>query len=171
MVRPRPDKGYTLVEMIVSISVFGIIVAIFAILAAEMRAHQQRLPINFMRHPQVSAVLSRLRRDVQDSIGGYKNQHDGYTAGKQVLIMENVLQTTGGVQQIIWDFREPGVVKRRSYNVGVAQEWVARGMPESAEFEVDAVEIPDRPYGVRIKVSDAEGRLAIDQILQPRAHD
>ena len=170
MVRRRREKGYTLVEMIVSISVFGIIVAIFALLAAEMRAHQQRLPINFMRHPQVSAVLSRMRRDVQDSKGGYERNHDGYTGSPQVLIMET-LQPTGGVQMVIWDFREPGVAKRRSYNVGVAQEWVARGLPQSASFEVGAVQIPGRPYGVRIRVTDAEGRLAIDQILQPRAHD
>ena len=170
MVSRRREKGYTLAEMVVSIGVLGIIVTIFAVLASEMRAHQKRLPINYMRHPQVSAVLSRMRRDVQDSKGGYYDSHDGYEASKHVLIMET-LQTTGGVQKIIWDFREPGVVKRRAYNVGVAQEWVARGMPESAVFEVNAVEIPRRPYGVRIQVTDAEGRLAIDQILQPRAYN
>ena len=165
MVRQR---GYTVVEMLVSVVVFGAIVAIFAILASEMRAHQQRLPVNFMRHPQVSAVLSRMRRDVQDAKGDYKNQHDGYTASPQVLIMES-LQETGGVQVIIWDFRESGVARRRSYNVGVVKEWIARGLP--AAVVIDDVDIPGRPYGVRVTASDAEGRLAIDQILQPRAHD
>ena len=171
MVRRRREQGYTLVEMIVSIAVFGIIVAIFAILTSEMRAHQKRLPINFMRNPQISGVVSRLRRDVQDSKGEYLNSHDGYDASGQVLIVKDVLQETGGVRIIIWDFSAPGVVKRREYNVGVATEWIARGLPESANFEVDAVEFSARPYGVRIKVSDAEGRLAIDQILQPRAHN
>lgn len=169
--RRRLETGYTLAEMIVSIGVFGIIVAIFAILASEMRAHQQRLPINFMRHPQMSSVLSRMRRDVQDRFGGeYKNEHDGYKLGPQVLIMQAVHET-GGVQIVVWDFREAGVVRRRSYNVGVVTEWVARGLPVSASFEIDAVEFPGRPYGTRVKVHDAEGRLAIDQILQPRAHE
>ena len=170
MVRRRGEQGYTLAEMIVSVAVFGIIVAIFAILTSEMRAHQQRQPINFMRHPQVSAVVSRMRRDVQDSKGGYLNSHDGYTLSSQVLIMEKIHET-GGVRKIVWDFRESGVARRREYNVGVATEWVARGLPVSASFDIDSVEFSGRPYGVRIKVSDAEGRLAIDQILQPRAHD
>lgn len=170
MVRRPRERGYTLLEMIVSISVFGIIVAIFAILTAEMRAHQARLPINFMSHPQVSAVVSRMRRDVQDSKGDYLNSHDGYTLSPQVLIMEKIHEN-GGVRKIVWDFRESGVARRREYNVGVATEWIARGLPASASFDIDAVEFPGRPYGVRVKVSDAEGRLAIDQILQPRAHD
>ncbi len=166
--RRREEMGYTLMEMIVSIAVFGIIVAIFAILTAEMRAHQARQPINLMRHPQVSAVVSRMRRDVQDSKGKYLDDHDGYIASPQVLIMERIHEN-GGARKVIWDFRESGVARRREYNVGVATEWVARGLP--ALFEVDAAKIPGRVYAVRIKGTDAEGRLAIDQILQPRAHD
>lgn len=170
MVSRRREKGYTLAEMVVSVAVFGVIVAIFSILAAEMRAHQARLPVNFMRHPQVSAVISRVRRDVQDSDGDYRKNHDGYTASPQVLIMER-LHETGGVRMVIWDFSEPGVARRREYNVGVVTEWVARGLPVSAKFDVDAIGFPQRPWGVRLKVEDAEGRLAIDQILQPRAHN
>lgn len=169
MVRRRVEKGYTLAEMIVSVAVFSAVVAIFSILASEMRAHQKRMPLNFMRHPQVSAVISRMRRDVQDGFGTepYRNSHDGYTMSKDVLIVESV-QPNGGVQMIVWDFREQGVAKRRSYNVGVATEWVARGLP--AGFVMTAVDLPGRPYGVRITAHDSEGRLAIDQILQPRAH-
>jgi prepilin-type N-terminal cleavage/methylation domain-containing protein len=165
----RREKGYTLAEMVVSVAVFGVIVAIFSILAAEMRAHQARLPMNFMRHPQVSAVISRVRRDVQDSKGHYENNYDGYTAAPDVLIVET-LHESGGVRMIVWDFREPGVARRRSYNVGVVTEWVARGLPASASFDVKAVGFADRPWGVRLRAHDAEGRLAIDQILQPRAH-
>lgn len=170
MVSRRRQQGYTLVEMVVAVGVFGIIVAIFAILTSEMRAHQQRLPQNFMRNPQMVSVISRLRRDVQDRYGGqYLDEHDGYKLGKQVLIMAT-LQDTGGLNQIVWDFRELGVAKRRSYNVGVATEWVARGLPPGS-VEIGAVEFSERPYGVRLKVYDEEGRLAIDQILQPRTHD
>ena len=68
MVRRR-QRGYTLIEIVVALAVFGIIVAIFSILMSEMRSHQKRLPVNFMKHPQIAAVLSRLRRAVQDAYG------------------------------------------------------------------------------------------------------
>jgi len=84
--------------------------------------------------------------------------------------LDRALGTARSVRMVIWDFSEPGVARRREYNVGVVTEWVARGLPASANFEVDAIGFPKRPWGVRLKVEDAEGRLAIDQILQPRAH-
>ena len=168
----RRERGYSLIEMVVALAVFGAIVAIFAILSAEIRDREKRMRINLMRHPQVSAVVSRMRRDVQDAHGSkpYVQEHDGYTmADSRTLIIE-VMQPNGGVQTVVWDLREKGVVRRRAYNVGVATDWFARGLPAGAEFDLDAVDIPGRPYGVRLKMTDAGGKLAIDQILQPRAH-
>jgi hypothetical protein len=125
-----------------------------------------------MRHPQVSAVLSRMRRDIQDAYGStpYIDEHDGYTMDDPRVLIVEVQQPNGGVQQVVWDLREKGVVRRRAYNVGVATDWFARGLPADAEFDLDAVDIQGRPYGVRLKIKDGGGRLAIDQILQPRAH-
>ena len=72
---------------------------------------------------------------------------------------------------MIWDFSKPGEVLRRSYNVGVKTDWVARGVPPEFAVEIEAVKFAGRPYGVRIVAKDQEGRVAIDQILQPRAHE
>jgi hypothetical protein len=137
-----------------------------------MRSHQQRLPFNFMKNPQISNVLSRLRRDVMDAHGPqpYANTHDGYTMGPKTLIIRTI-RPTGGVETVVWDFTTPGIVKRRSYNVGVATEWMARGIPPEFNVQLDAVEIEGRPWGVLVRGSDEEGRIAIEQILQPRAHD
>lgn len=170
MVRRRRERGYSVIEMVISLAVFGAIIAIFAILSAEIRDRQKRMPMNLMRHPQVSAVISRMRRDVQDAAGTgpYMKSHDGYTMDSKTLIVV-VQQPNGGVQEVVWDLREKGVVRRRSYNVGVATDWFARGLP--AEFTIDDIDVPGtRLYGVRVKATDAEGQLAIDQILQPRAH-
>jgi hypothetical protein len=63
------------------------------------------------------------------------------------------------------------VARRISYDVGEKSQWIARGLPPELDLELEAVEFPDRPYGVRLKAKDSNGQLAIDQIFQPRAHE
>lgn len=177
MVKTRPrrqalQRGYSLLEVVVAMAIFASFLAVVFILTAEMRSWEKRLPINMHKHPQVSAVVARLRRDVVDGHGSkpYRNEHDGYTMDEKVLILESV-QQNGGVRTIVWDFREPGVVRRIEYNVGAKREWVARGLPENFNsIEIDAAEVPNaRAWGVRIRATDQNGNLAIDQILMPRA--
>ena len=167
----RGQRGYSLIEIIVSLAIFSVIIVIFSILAAEMRSHQKRYPVNFTKHPQISAVLSRMRRDVQDAYGPqpYLKEIGGFRQGKKTLIVQS-LQRNGGLQQIVWDFSQPGIVLRRAYNVGVATDWRARGVPPDFNVEIEAIKFTGRPWGVRIQATDEEGRVAIDQILQPRAH-
>ena len=167
----KRQRGYTLIEILVSLAVFGIIVAIFSILMAEMRSHTKRYPVNFTRHPQISAVLSRLRRDVQDAYGPtpYKNSFLGYEMSEKVLIVES-MQPNRSLVTVVWDFSQPTIVTRRAYQVGVPTDWVARGVPPDFNVTLEAIKFPARPYGVRLEATDEEGRVAIDQILQPRAH-
>ena len=169
MVR-RGELGYTLLEMTVSMAVFGIFIAIFFILTADMRRWEKRLPVNFLRNPQVHSVLFRLRRDIIDAHGTnpYRKKHAGYTASPQVLIVETL--RSDGVRTVVWDFRTRGVAHRREYNVGVATDWIARGLPEELNaFEIDAVSTNAASWATEIKARDEKGRLAIHQIYQPRA--
>lgn len=173
--RRRTSAGYSLLEVAIAMGVFLAIVAILAILTGELLAHQKRMPINFMKNPQVSNVLSRLRRDVMDAWTSptdpnpYLNNHDGYKSGDKTLIIRTV-RPTGGVETVVWDFSEPGIARRRSYNVGVATEWVARGLPPNFNVAIDAVDVGGGPWGVLLRGTDQEGRIAIEQILQPRTH-
>jgi prepilin-type N-terminal cleavage/methylation domain-containing protein len=168
----RRLAGYTLLEVVVAMAVFGIFLLILGVLTVEMRSQEKRLPVNFLRHPQIITVIAKMRRDVVDAFGSdpYPETFREYTQTPKTLIVQTMVGS--GVQTIIWDFREEGVVRRSAWNVGVATEWVARGVPSdfSNSIEVDAVGIPGRPWGVRIKARDGKGRIAIDQILQPRAH-
>jgi len=187
VVKRHHAAGYTLLEVVVAMAVFGLFLAILGVLTVEMRSQEKRLPVNFLRHPQVIVVISKLRRDVQDAFGPnpYPASFAEYTQTPQTLIVQSV-QPSGGVQTIVWDFRTTGVVQRHAWNVGVPTNWTSRGLP--AAFQVDAVEIPAtaaklsaspqqssaasrRPWGVRITARDGKGRVAIDQILQPRAHE
>ena len=168
------QRGHTLLEVIVSLTIFGTFLAIAFGLTAEMRRWEKRLPVNFMRHPQIIAVIARMRRDmldVQISSGQplYVPKHDGYVNGSKTLIFQAGLET--GSQIVVWDFSEPGVVRRVSYNVGVKTEWVARGVPPEFSPVIGAVEFEGRPFGVRLMAKDTYGRMAIDQILQPRSYE
>lgn len=172
----RRQRGFTLLEVAVAMAIFGIFLVIAFTLTSEMRGWEKKLPVNFMRHPQIISVIARMRRDVLDvqvPPNGkiYLPTHDGYSNGSKTLIIQTVLPS--GLQTVVWDFTEPSVARRISYNVGVKTEWVARGVPAefSAGIDIDAVEFEGRPYGVRIKAEDGNGLLAIDQILQPRTHD
>lgn len=167
MVRRRA-AGYTLLEVIVAMAIFGMFLVVLAQLTSEMRMVEKRLPVNMHKHPQVIAVLARMRRDVMDSTE-YRNSYDTYTSSDKVLIVDTLVN--GGVQTVVWDFQTPREVRRRSYNAGVPAEWVARGLPLTfTALEIDAVKVnTGSPWAARITAKDEKGRLAIDTILQPRA--
>lgn len=167
----RESRGFTLLETIFTLAIFGVFIIILVTMSAEMRGYDQRYPVNYMRHPQVTAVMSRMRKDVLDAFGAdpYPASYATYGQTSKTLIVYSV-QSTGFTQTVVWDFRTPGVVNRKAYSVGnVVSDWVARGVP--ADFTVGTFEIPDRPFAVRIRAMDQGGKLAIDQIFQPRAHE
>ena len=162
----KRERGFTLMEVVVSLALFGIFLLITAELTRQMSGYEKRMPVNFMTHPQVAGVVSRLRRDVLDSTI-YPDSYDTYEQGPTTLILEAV-QPSGFTETIVWDFSVKDEVRRRAFSVGnMTSEWVARGVPK---FKVADFEIPAHPDSVRIIATDPKGRLAIDQIFQPRRH-
>jgi prepilin-type N-terminal cleavage/methylation domain-containing protein len=168
------QRGYTLLEVVFAMAIFGMFLAVVFLLTAEMRSYEKRLPLNMHKHPQVIAVLARMRRDVLDAASRqpYQKSYGTYTSSDKVLIIQTNMPN-GGEQTVIWDFRTPGEVRRRAFNVGVPDDWVARGLPlDFTNLEIDAVKIsPGSAWATRIKATDGKGRIAIDTILQPRATD
>ena len=166
------SRGYTMIEIVVTLAVFGTFLFIITTLTLEMRRMEKKYPVNFMTHPQVVSVLARMRRDVLDAFGSnpYPDASpDGkYSQSNKTLIIQTMIG--GGTQTVVWDFSTAGEVHRLSYNVGVKKEWVARGLPPDFNANIDAISDPGHPYGVRMTAVDSQGRLAIDQYLLPRAH-
>lgn len=167
--RRRRQQGYSLLEVVVAMSVFLIFMFIVSTLFLEVQRVEKQWPINFMVHPQVSAVVSRLRKDVLDATTPYyPSNYLTYTQSPTTLILYS-LQASGFAQTVVYDFSTPGEVRRRSYSVGaVTSDWVARGVPR---FVVTDFPLPSHPTSVRIRAFDQKGKLAIDQIFQPRPHE
>jgi len=156
-------------EVVVALTIFGVFIIVSAILTKEMMGYEKKMPVNFLTNPQVSAVVSRLRRDVEDATAPYyPDAFENYIQSDSTLILYS-LDENNQARTIVWDFTDPALVRRRSYNVGLlSNEWIARGLPK---LSINAYEVPDHAYSVRVQAIDSHGILAIDQIFQPRPHE
>ena len=164
--RRRRERGFTLMEVVVAMAIFGIFLMILVQLTADMAFYEKKYTVNFLAHPQAAAVVSRLRRDVADAWPPYYPESVGtYSQTPQTLLVDVI--EAGGVKHVVWDFRTKGEVHRISYNVAVPTEWVARGTPN---FEITDLPLVNKPDSVRILAKDEGGRLVVDQIFQPRPH-
>lgn len=160
-------RGFTLLELIVSMSILTIFLGIVFSLTLEMYGWQKRLPIDYHKHPQIIAVVSRMRRDVQDAhtLTPYYETYKEFKDSEKTLILETVTES-GGTQVIVWDFSTPGTALRRAYNVGNYTDWRARGVP--VDFTIETEEDAEHADTVYLQATDKEGRIAIQQVFFPR---
>lgn len=169
MVTRTGQRGFTMLEVVFTIVIFGIFLMMLVSMTSEMRRLEEKYKLSFSRHPQAIALLSRLRKDVLDGVGRnpYPYSHAGYTQSARILIVYT-LKNSGFAETVVWDFSRPGEARRLGYSAGtlLTSEWIARGLPE---LEVGTFEIAGR-YAVRLRsIGSAQGE--IDQIYQPRAHE
>lgn len=173
MTRRRRERGWTLVEMIVVLALFGAFLIIIAILSLEMNRLEKRYPVNFMVHPETSAVVSRLRRDVYDSTSYRDTFPPGvntWVQSHEVLILECVRED-GTSETVIYDFRKEDEVHRLTFSAPAiaAQtgDWVAHAVPK---FRFDAYDFASGRVATRFTATDSNGKVAIDEIFTPRPH-
>ena len=162
----RRQRGYSMVEMLVALAIFGLFIATIGILTYEMYYVQQKWPINYLSHPEVGGVVARVRRDVLDSIY-YPAEFQGFTQTKRTLIVY-VIGQDGFAKTIVYDFRKDDEVRRLEYKATELQgTWIAHAVPR---FEIGAYTLETGQDAVRLTAIDPKGKLAIDQIFVPRAH-
>jgi hypothetical protein len=153
-------------EVVMTIAIFAVFMAILVTLTVEMRKNEQKYPVNFMTHPEVAGVIARLRKDIFDTLY-YPHDWKGYEQTGKTLILYS-LKTTGFGQTVVYDFQTAGEVHRKEYNAtDLTNEWVARGVPSFQIYEYEF----EGKKAVRIKAFDDKGKLAIDEIFVPRPHD
>ena len=160
-------RGYSLIEIVVVMAIFGIFLYIVVMLTAEMKRNEKKWPVNFMTHPDVSAVIARLRRDVEDA-KAFPVNFNSYTQDQKTLIIYTILQT-GFAETVVYDFNTAGEVHRLSFTATQqTSEWVAHGVPT---FHYDRDNNVNGEPAVHISAVDSNNKLAIDQIIVPRPHD
>jgi prepilin-type N-terminal cleavage/methylation domain-containing protein len=176
VVTRRRQRGYTLMEVSVVLAIFGIFLFIVVTLTAEMKRQEKKYPVNFLGHPEVNAVLARIRRDVADTTAYYP-EYAGVAASPAVLWVDTITEA-GTSEVVMYDFRTPGEVHRRVYNSaqGLVSEWVAHNVPVFTCLQLDPDMPPYLPHGsngielMAVDVSTKPPRLAIDEIIIPRPH-
>jgi prepilin-type N-terminal cleavage/methylation domain-containing protein len=167
----RSRRGYSLIELVMAMAIFGFFLFVILSLTMELTNYERKLRINFFRHPQIIAVIARMRRDVIDAFGDdpYNVAVDGYKNGDKTLVLET-LRDVGGTQIVVWDFSNPGLIMRRAYNVGGVTTWTARGVPPefAAGIGIKGADNKNGAPGVRVVAFDTKGQVAIDQTFFPR---
>jgi hypothetical protein len=160
-------SGYSLIEIVVTLALFGTFLFIIVSLTAEMRRNEKKWPVDFLSHPDVAAVVSRLRRDVYDA-KYFPDAWQSYAQSDATPIIYTIT-SAGFAETVVWDFRKPGEVTRHSWNANQQQaDWVARATPT---FSTTKYQAPNGEAGLHVTAVDDKGKLAIDQILIQRPHD
>ena len=165
MVRRRRARGYTMMEIVVTMALFGVFLFIIVTKTAEMRRNEKKWPVNFFAHPEVGSVLARMRRDIYDSTLRPAT-FETYTASPLTLIVYTI-NNDGTAETVVWDFTTPGEVHRKAFKATLlSSEWMAGGLPL---FTVTTTTVGGEDW-VRIQAMDKEHKLAIDEIIVPRPH-
>jgi prepilin-type N-terminal cleavage/methylation domain-containing protein len=162
----KRERGYSLLEVVVAMAVFGAFLIIITIVTAEMRANEKRYPINFMAHPEVSSVMARMRKDIFDTTY-YPAEFQNYKQTPKTLILYTLKQSGAGTT-VVWDFTTSGDVQRKEFNAQqLSTTWVAHGVPD---FTISSYTLSTGQDAVRVSATDDKKRLSIDEIFVPRPH-
>jgi prepilin-type N-terminal cleavage/methylation domain-containing protein len=166
VVRRRRARGYTMMEIVITMALFGVFLFIIVTMTAEMRRVEKKWPVNFFAHPEVGSVLARMRRDIYDSTAR-PDSFETYSASPLTLIVYTI-NNDGTAETVVWDFTTPGEAHRKAFKATLlSSEWMAGGLPL---FMATTEPMPSGQDAIRIQAIDKEKKLAIDELIVPRPH-
>lgn len=155
-----------MLEIIVALAVFGILMLVLAGLDREFLRFDREMRVQFFLHPEPMSVLARVRRDVLDS-RGYPASFQSWSQSPTQLLLYVEDPKTPKLMIVVYDFSEVGFARRLAFEgKEKVSDWRARGVPK---FTIGSYDMPRGGTAVRLKALDEKGRLAVDQIIQPRS--
>ena len=163
--RVSRSKGFSLVEMVAAVAVFGIFLMVLVGMQGEFLRHDREVRVALFTHPSPLAVLARLRRDVLDS-RGYPESAGSWAQTKETLLLD-MRMDDGTARVVVWDFRERSIARRIELENGEqVAAWEARAVPP---YRIESWDAPDGRIGVLITAKDKNDNVVVDQIVTPRA--
>jgi prepilin-type N-terminal cleavage/methylation domain-containing protein len=160
-------RGYTMLEIVITLALFGVFLFIIVTMTAEMRRNEKKWPVNFFTHPEVGSVLARMRRDIYDSTLR-PDDFETYSNSSPLTLIVYTINSDGTAETVVWDFTTPGEVHRKAFKATLlSSEWMARGLPM---FTKTMQQMPSGQDAIRIQAIDKEQKLAIDELIVPRPH-
>ena len=159
------SAGFSLVEMLASVVIFGIFLVVLVGLQREFLRFDGEMRVKLFTHPAPFSVLARLRRDILDS-RGYPATVGEWTQSPQTLLLD-VIGDDDKPHVVVWDFSNHVIARRIELEDGARiAEWEARAVPY---YSIDNWEAPDGRTGVLVTAKDGAGNVVVDQIVTPRA--
>jgi prepilin-type N-terminal cleavage/methylation domain-containing protein len=164
--RDSRSTGYSLVEMVVAVAIFGIFLVVLVGLQGEFLKHDREVRVALFTHPAPLAVMARIRRDVLDS-RGYPESMGSWSQSPETLLLDAATDD-GTPRVVVWDFRDPTIARRLELRQDGEQvaAWEARAVPH---YKIDSWKAPDGRVGVLVTAKDNKGNVVVDQIVTPRA--
>lgn len=161
----RSQRGFSMLEMVIVVAIFAVILVILTMLEGEMKRFDRSMRLQLLSHPEPTAVLARVRRDVLDS-NGYPSRLGSYEQTPQTLLLSGV-NAAGAPETIVYDFTKSATAVRLTFDGDrETSRWQANAVPQ---FTVTDAEMPDGGVAVRLQAI-SKGNLIVDAIIQPRSH-
>ena len=162
-------RGYTLMEVVVAMALFGVFLFIIVTLTAEMRRNEKKWPVNFFAHPEVGSVLARMRRDIYDSTVAAPTTTRRTTARRR---RSSSTRSTATARPRRWcgiSASPARCIERRQGHAAL----VGMDRPRRADLHCSpaCTELGHRrAMRCAFSAMDKEEKLAIDEIFVPRPH-
>lgn len=163
------QRGFTLIEIVVTLAIIGILILIFAVSQREALTWDRTNRIDYFRLPDQSAVLTRLRRDILDTVE-YSQPFAGYRQTDRTLLLIHFDRDQKERHVIVYDFSTSKKARRIEYlekdSGAPISDWTAN---ETPDYTVNLYNAGTAAPGVRILGRGDGGLLVVDQIMVPRA--
>lgn len=152
-----------MIEMVVALAVFGILILISVEIEHELFQAGKTEVVDFFSHPELDAIVVRLRADVLDSTG-YPVSAGAWKQTPTTLLLS--IPGKDGTKTAVWDFGHAGEVQRLELHGSTeASSWIARGAPS---FEISSVTMPDGTVAVHLVGTSSDGERIVDRVFAPR---